>query len=132
MKIEPGCSPFVLSWMATASAGGVPNYGWDLDIRPPVPARVADNASARNWSPSARTTLRTVSNVGSRFPDSALLEALAGKAGVACHLRHASSAGDVAQRLGHERGVAVRLLDRRLEIRRHVLARTQVLGNVVR
>ena len=37
----------------------------------------------------------------------------------------------VAERLGHERGVAVRLLDGRLQVRCHVLARAQVLGNVV-
>ena len=65
------------------------------------------------------------------FSRKRLVETFAGEAGIACDLRHALGAGDVAQRLGNERGVAVGLLHAGFQVSGHFLRRAKVLGDVV-
>ena len=73
-----------------------------------IPPR--STASARNFKPSAQMTLTTVSNAGLRSPESALQRLSRERPRIACNLRHALGAGDVAQRLGNEPSVVIGLL----------------------
>ena len=66
------------------------------------------------------------------FSRKRLVETFAGQAGIACNLRHALGAGDVAQRLGNERGVAIGLLHASFQVCGHFLRCAKVLGDVVR
>ena len=58
---------------------------------------------------------------GIALPRERLVEAFPGQAGIAGNLRHPPGTGDVAQRLGDERGVAGRLLHAGFQIRRPFL-----------
>src|SRR4051794_1640555 len=69
--------------------------------------------------------------IGAPLARESLVQALARQARRASDARHALRARDVAERLRDERGITVALLDRSVEIERHLLGRSQMLCDVV-
>ena len=65
------------------------------------------------------------------FPRERLAEMFPGQAGIVRDLRHAPGAGDVAQRLGDERSVAVGLCHARVQIRGGFLRGAKVVRDIV-
>lgn len=69
--------------------------------------------------------------VGAPLTGECLVETFARQASILCNLAHAFGPGNIAQRFGDKRGIAIGLLRARLQIRHHFLRSTKVLGDIV-
>src|ERR1700675_4803975 len=69
--------------------------------------------------------------VGTTLTGERFVETFARQAGITSDLRHAPGACNIAQRLGDERCVALRLIKASLQICRHFFRRSKVLGDIV-